>query len=138
MRNQALLEYNQAIAKIPKAISDAADSFVTLGDRAMAAFGGASPSIKKFNDELAGLKITTDNWGEAITQANSLGQYASGVTNLSATVNTLASRFGISQQAAFDLAKQLSDLSKNPSPGPARPCPKITAMKSSSTDGQIQ
>jgi hypothetical protein len=30
LRNQALLEYNQAIAKIPKAITDAADSFVTL------------------------------------------------------------------------------------------------------------
>ena len=138
MRNQALLEYNQAIAKIPKAISDAADSFVTLGDRAMAAFGGASPSIKKFNDELAGLKITTDNWSEAITQANSLGQYASGVTNsLSATVNTLASRFGISQQAAFDLAKQLSDLSKNPSPQALQDLAlKLQQLKSSSTDGQ--
>ncbi len=138
MRNQALLEYNQAIAKIPKAISDAADSFVTLGDRAIAAFGGASPSIKKFNDELAGLKITTDNWSEAITQANSLGQYASGVTNsLSATVNTLASRFGISQQEAFALAKQLSDLSKNPSPQALQELgASLQAMKSSSIEGQ--
>lgn len=117
LRNQAVIEYNQAILKIPKAISDAADSFVTLGDKAMAAFGGASPSIKKFNDELAGLKITTDNWSEAISQAASNGQYASGITNsLAATVNTLASRFGISQQAAFELSKQLSDVSNNPSP----------------------
>ncbi|MEG1688796.1 MAG: tail protein (tape measure) [Hafnia sp.] len=138
LRNQALLEYNQAIAKIPKAITDAADSFVTLGDRALAAIGGASPSIKKFNDELAGLKITTDNWSEAITQANSLGQYAAGVTNsLSATVNTLASRLGISQQEAFSLAKQLSDLSKNPSPGALQALAmKLQDMKSSSVEGQ--
>ncbi len=138
MRNQALLEYNQAIAKIPKAISDAADSFVTLGDKAMAAIGGASPSIKKFNDELAALKITTDDWSSAIQQANSQGQYAAGITNsLSATVNTLASRLGISQQQAFELARQLSDLSKNPSPQALQElAEKLQQMKSSSTDGQ--
>lgn len=138
MRNQALLEYNQAIAKIPKAITDAADSFVTLGDRAVAAIGGASPSIKKFNDELSSLKITTDSWSEAITQAASNGQYASGVTNsLAATVNTLASRLGISQQEAFNLAKELSTLSKNPSPQALQElAEKLQQMKSSSTDGQ--
>lgn len=138
MRNQALLEYNQAIAKIPKAITDAADSFVTLGDRAVAAIGGASPSIKKFNDELSSLKITTDSWSEAITQAASNGQYASGVTNsLAATVNTLASRLGISQQQAFGLARELSTLSKNPSPQALQElAEKLQQMKSSSTDGQ--
>ena len=138
MRNQALLEYNQAIAKIPKAITDAADSFVTLGDRAVAAIGGASPSIKSFNSELSALKITTDNWSEAIAQAAGNGQYASGITNsLAATVNTLASRFGISQQEAFSLAKQLSDLSKNPSPEALQDlAQKLQQMKSSSTDGQ--
>ncbi len=138
MRNQALLEYNQAIAKIPKAITDAADSFVTLGDRAVAAISGASPSIKSFNSELSALKITTDNWSEAIAQAAGNGQYASGITNsLAATVNTLASRFGISQQEAFSLAKQLSDLSKNPSPEALQDlAQKLQQMKSSSTDGQ--
>lgn len=138
MRNQALLEYNQAIAKIPKAITDAADSFVTLGDRAIAAIGGASPSIKNFNSELAALKITTDNWSEAITQAASNGQYASGITNsLAATVNTLSSRLGISQQEAFNLAKELSDLSKNPSPKALQElAEKLQQMKSSSTNGQ--
>lgn len=138
MRNQALLEYNQAIAKIPKAITDAADSFVTLGDRAVAAIGGASPSIKKFNDELSSLKITTDSWSEAISQAASNGQYASGITNsLAATVNTLANRLGISQQQAFGLARELSTLSKNPSPQALQElAEKLQQMKSSSTDGQ--
>ncbi|MGR4047938.1 tail protein (tape measure) [Kosakonia cowanii] len=138
LRNQALIEYNQAIAKIPKAISDAADSFITLGDRALAAIGGASPSIKNFNDLLSSLKITTGDWSEAIKLASSNGQYASGiVSSLSATVNTLASRFGISQQEAFTLSKQLSDLSKNPSPEALQALAlKLQQMKSSSVDGQ--
>lgn len=138
MRNQALLEYNQAVAKIPKAISDAADSFVTLGDRAIAAIGGASPSISKFNDELSALKITTNDWSEAISQANREGQYASGVTNsLSATVNTLASRLGISQQAAFELAKQLSEVSKTKSPEALQELARsLQNTKSSSIEGQ--
>lgn len=138
LRNQALLEYNQAISKIPKAISDASDSFITLGDRAIAAVGGASPSIKKFNDELSALGVTTTDWGEAIQQANSQGQYASGIVNsLSSTVSTLSSRLGISKQAAFDLARELSNLSNNPSPEALQElAKKLQEMKSSSTDGQ--
>lgn len=138
LRNQALLEYNQAISKIPKAISDASDAFVTLGDRALAAVGGASPSIKKFNDELAALGVTSRDWGEAIQQANSQGQYASVVvSSLSSTVSILSSRLGVSKQSAFDLAQQLSDLSNNPSPEALQDlAKKLQDMKSSSKDGQ--
>jgi len=138
LRNQALLEYNQAIAKIPKAISDASDSFITLGDRAIAAFGGSSPSIKKFNEELTKLGATSTDWYQAIQQANSQGQYATGVvSSLSATVNTLSSRMGISKQAAFELAKQLSDLSNNPSPEALQEVIKsLQGMTSSTKDGQ--
>ncbi|WP_431642782.1 tail protein (tape measure) [Enterobacter mori] len=138
LRNQALLEYNQAISKIPKAISDASDAFITLGDRALAAVGGASPSIKKFNDELSALGVTTNDWNQAIQQANSQGQYASGIVNsLSSTVSTLSSRLGISKQSAFDLARELSDLSNNPSPEALQElAKKLQEMKSSSKDGQ--
>lgn len=138
LRNQALLEYNQAIAKIPKAISDASDSFITLGDRAIAAFGGSSPSIKKFNEELTRLGATSTDWYQAIQQANSQGQYATGVvSSLSATVSTLSSRMGISKQAAFELAKQLSDLSNNPSPEALQEVIKsLQGMTSSTKDGQ--
>lgn len=138
LRNQALLEYNQAISKIPKAISDASDAFITLGDRALAAVGGASPSIKKFNDELSALGVTTTDWSQAIQQANSQGQYASGIVNsLSATVSTLSSRLGISKQSAFDLARELSDLSNNPSPEALQElAKKLQEMQSSSKDGQ--
>ncbi|STW54094.1 phage tail length tape-measure protein 1 [Klebsiella pneumoniae] len=138
LRNQALLEYNNAIAKIPKAISDASNSFVTLGERAVAALGGASPSIKKFNDELAALEVTAGDWGDAIQQANSKGQHASGiVSSLSATVGSLSSRLSISRQAAFDLAKQLSDLSNNPT---AEALQKVIvslqSMRTSTKEGQ--
>lgn len=138
LRNQALLEYNQAISKIPKAISDASDAFITLGDRALAAVGGASPSIKKFNDELSALGVTTTDWSQAIQQANSQGQYASGIVNsLSSTVSTLSSRLGISKQSAFDLARELSDLSNNPSPEALQElAKKLQEMQSSSKDGQ--
>lgn len=138
LRNQALLEYNQAISKIPKAISDASDSFITLGDRAIAAFGGSSPSIKKFNEELTRLGATSTDWYQAIQQANSQGQYAAGVvSSLSATVSTLSSRMGISKQAAFELAKQLSELSNNPSPEALEEIIKsLQGMTSSTKDGQ--
>ncbi|MCK7424263.1 tail protein (tape measure) [Enterobacter bugandensis] len=138
LRNQALLEYNQAISKIPKAISDASDAFITLGDRALAAVGGASPGIKKFNDELSSLGVTTTDWSQAIQQANSQGQYASGIVNsLSSTVSTLSSRLGISKQSAFDLARELSDLSNNPSPEALQElAKKLQEMQSSSKDGQ--
>lgn len=138
LRNQALLEYNQAISKIPKAISDASDAFITLGDRALAAVGGASPSIKKFNDELSALGVTTTDWSQAIQQANSQGQYSSGIVNsLSSTVSTLSSRLGISKQSAFDLARELSDLSNNPSPEALQElAKKLQEMQSSSKDGQ--
>ncbi len=138
LRNQALLEYNQAISKIPKAISGASDAFITLGDRVLAAVGGASPSIKKFNDELSALGVTTTDWSQAIQQANSQGQYASGIVNsLSSTVSTLSSRLGISKQSAFDLARELSDLSNNPSPEALQElAKKLQEMKSSSKDGQ--
>ena len=34
---RAAIEYNQAISKIPKAIGDAADSFLSFGDKAISA-----------------------------------------------------------------------------------------------------
>ncbi|EOL8848755.1 tail protein (tape measure) [Klebsiella michiganensis] len=138
LRNQALLEYNNAIAKIPKAISDASNSFVTLGERAVAALGGASPSIKRFNDELAALEVTAGDWGDAIQQANSKGQHASGiVSSLSATVGSLSSRLSISRQAAFDLAKQLSDLSNNPTPEALQKViVSLQSMRTSTKEGQ--
>lgn len=117
LRNQAAIEYNQAISKIPKAIGDAADSFLSFGDKAISAFGGGYASIDGFNDRLKSLNITTDDYKSAMNQAYGAGQAFSATANsIGNTVGAVASRLGISEEAAFGLTKQLSDLSDNPSP----------------------
>ncbi|EPS5423192.1 TPA: tail protein (tape measure) [Klebsiella michiganensis] len=117
MRNQALLEYNEAINKIPKAISDASSSLLSFGDKAISAFAGGFASVEGFNDRLSALEITTDNYSEAINQAYGAGQVFQATANsIGNTVGALAGKFGITEQKAFELSKQLSDIAKNPSP----------------------
>ncbi|MHA6305141.1 phage tail tape measure protein [Klebsiella quasipneumoniae] len=117
LRNQAAIEYNQAISKIPKAIGDAADSFLSFGDKAISAFGGGYASIEGFNDRLKSLNITTDDYKSAMNQAYGEGQAFSATANsIGNTVGAVASKLGISEEAAFGLTKQLADLSDNPSP----------------------
>ncbi|WP_168728586.1 tail protein (tape measure) [Enterobacter hormaechei] len=117
MRNQALLEYNEAINKIPKAISDASSSLLSFGDKALSAFSGGYASVDGFNDRLATLEITTDNYAEAVKQAYGVGQAFQATANsIGNTVGAVADKFGITEQKAFELSKQLSDIAKNPSP----------------------
>jgi hypothetical protein len=117
MRNQALLEYNEAINKIPKAISDASGSLLSFGDKALSAFSGGYASVDGFNDRLATLEITTDNYAEAVKQAYGAGQaFQSTANSIGNTVGAVADKFGITEQKAFELSKQLSDIAKNPSP----------------------
>ncbi|HAN9123851.1 chromosome segregation protein SMC [Escherichia coli] len=117
MRNQALLEYNEAINKIPKAISDASSSLLSFGDKALSAFSGGYASVDGFNDRLATLDITTDNYSEAMKQAYGAGQAFQATANsIGNTVGAVADKFGISEQKAFEFSKQLSDIAKNPTP----------------------
>lgn len=138
MRNQAMLEYNQAIAKIPKSISDATDSFISFGDKALSALSGGYASVEGFNDRLGSLNITTNDYAQALKQISAAGMEwnATGST-ITNTVGALASKLGISDQAAFDLAKELSDLSKNPSPQALQDLgAKLQGMTSSTKEGQ--
>lgn len=117
MRNQALLEYNEAINKIPKAISDASSSLLSFGDKALSAFSGGYASVDGFNDRLATLEIATDNYSDAMKQAYGAGQAFQATANsIGNTVGAVADKFGITEQKAFELSKQLSDIAKNPSP----------------------
>ncbi|HII0115309.1 TPA: tail protein (tape measure) [Klebsiella variicola] len=117
MRNQALLEYNEAINKIPKAISDASSSLLSFGDKALSAFSGGYASVDGFNDRLSTLEITTDNYSEAMKQAYGAGQVFQATANsIGHTVGAVADKFGISEQKAFEFSKQLSDIAKNPTP----------------------
>jgi hypothetical protein len=117
MRNQALLEYNEAINKIPKAISDASGSLLSFGDKALSAFSGGYATVQGFNDRLASLNITTNDYTEAMKQAFGAGQAFNSTTlSIGNTVGAVADKFAISEQQAFNFAKQLSDIAKNPSP----------------------
>lgn len=140
MRNQALLEYNQAIAKIPKAISDASSSFISFGDALKTSFGGGSASIEGFSSAMESLNIKTNDVSDAMKQAYGAGRafYATAST-ISNTVAVLADKLGISQQQAFELAKQLSDVSRNPSPEAIQSLAlRLQNMSSSSKEGQAQ
>uniref|UniRef100_A0AAU8GGQ9 Tail length tape measure protein n=1 Tax=Salmonella phage vB_STmST19_KE13 TaxID=3161167 RepID=A0AAU8GGQ9_9CAUD len=116
MRQQAQLELSAALSKVSKEISKASGEFVTFGDRLFASFSGANVSIKSFNDYLSTLNITTNDFGEAMNQAASAGLAGQSTMNsMIATVGALASRFDMTDQQAFEFAKQLSEIAKNPS-----------------------
>jgi len=138
MRNQALLEYNQAIAKIPGAIGDATSSFVSFGDKVAGAFMGGIPSVTNFSRAMSDLNITTSNFSDVVKQVPArLGGVDPALSAINNTVTALSGKLGISDQAAFELAKKLSDLSKNPSPQALQDlATKLQAMTSSTKDGQ--
>lgn len=116
MRQQAQLELSAALSKVSKEVSKASGEFVTFGDRLFASFAGANVSVKSFNDYLSILNITTNDFSEAMKQAASAGLAGqSTMNNMIATVGALASRFDLTDQQAFEFAKQLSEIAKNPS-----------------------
>lgn len=138
MRTQVLLEYNQAMSKVGKAISETSSDFFSFGDIAQASLSGGSASVKLFSATLDAAGIKTNSFNEAFEQLSksSINNQATMSTFLN-TLGALASRFGISDQAAFELAKQLSDLSKNPSPQALQDLAvKLQSMTSSTKDGQ--
>lgn len=116
MRQQAQLELSAALSKVSKEVSKASGEFVTFGDRLFASLSGANVSVKSFNDYLSMLNITTNDFGEAMKQAASAGIAGQSTMNsMIATVGALASRFDLTDQQAFEFAKQLSEIAKNPS-----------------------
>ena len=117
LRNQAIVEYNVAVSKIPKAIGDAAASVINFGDKALSAFSGGYASIQGFSDRLAALEITTDDYSEAMKQAYGAGQAFEATANsIGNTVGSVASKFGISEQAAFKLVKQMDEVQRTRTP----------------------
>ncbi|HHB9367129.1 TPA: tail protein (tape measure) [Enterobacter roggenkampii] len=116
LRNQAIIEYNSAVSKIPKAIGDAAASVIDFGDKALSAFSGGYASIKGFSDRLASLNITTDDSTEAMKQAYGAGQaFQATASSIGNTVGSVASKFAISEQAAFKLVKQMDEVQRTKS-----------------------
>ncbi|HIC1652397.1 TPA: phage tail tape measure protein [Klebsiella variicola] len=117
LRNQAMIEYNAAIAKIPKSINDASSSIVGFTDKLKTSFIGGIASIDEFNKNLSTAGATADNYSTAMEQARNAGaRFTVNANAIQNTVTTLAEKFGISEQRAFELSKQLSEVANNKSP----------------------
>ncbi|EME0311970.1 tail protein (tape measure) [Enterobacter hormaechei] len=117
LRNQAMIEYNAAIAKIPKSINDASNSIVGFTDKLKTSFVGGIASIDEFNKNLSTVGVTADTYSVAMEQARNAGaKFTVNANAIQNTVTTLADKFGISEQKAFELSKQLSEVANNKSP----------------------
>lgn len=117
LRNQAMIEYNAAIAKIPKSINDASSSIVGFTDKLKTSFVGGIASIDEFNKNLSTVGATADNYSAAMEQARDAGaKFTVNANAIQNTVTTLADKFGVSEQRAFELSKRLSDVANNPTP----------------------
>ncbi|MEY7126709.1 tail protein (tape measure) [Enterobacter cloacae] len=117
LRNQAMIEYNAAIAKIPKSINDASNSIVGFTDKLRTSFVGGIASIDEFNKNLSTVGVTADTYSAAMEQARNAGEkFTVNANAIQNTVTTLADKFGVSEQRAFELSKQLSDVANNPTP----------------------
>ncbi|MEY6764121.1 tail protein (tape measure) [Kluyvera ascorbata] len=116
MRKQAELELQSALAKVSVEVQKASKDFIGFGDSIVSSLGGGYASVKLFNDYLSTLSITTDDWGQAMKQAATSGQAGqTAMQSMIATVGALAGKFDLTDQQAYEFAKQLSDISKNPS-----------------------
>ena len=117
LKNQAMIEYNAAIAKIPKSINDASSSIVSFTDKLKTSFVGGIASIDEFNKNLSTVGATANTYSSAMEQARSAGaKFTVNANEIQNTVTTLADKFGVSEQRAFELSKQLSDVANNPTP----------------------
>ena len=116
MRQQAQLELQAALSKVSAEVTKASSDFIGFGDSLVSSLGGGYASVKLFNDYMSQLNITTNSWTEAVKQASAAGQAGqTSMNGMIATVGALAGKFQLSDQQAFEFAKQLSDIAKNPS-----------------------
>lgn len=115
MKKQAELELQAALSNVSKEVQKASSDFISFGDSLMSSLGGGYASVKLFNDYLSTLNITTNDFSEAWKQAATSGQAGQSTMNsMVATVAALSTKFDISDQKAFEFAKQLSDIAKTP------------------------
>ncbi|EAB9986810.1 tail protein (tape measure) [Salmonella enterica subsp. enterica serovar Reading] len=115
MKKQAELELQAALSSVSKEVKRASSDFISFGDSLISSLGGGYASVKLFNDYLSTLNITTNDFSEAWKQAAASGQAGQSTMNsMVATVAALSTKFDISDQKAFEFAKQLSDIAKTP------------------------
>ncbi|ADU69426.1 phage tail length tape measure family protein [Pantoea sp. At-9b] len=117
LRNQAVLEYKQAVSELPSAMSDAAKSIVSFGDALISGIGGGYASLETFSSALKTLKIDTSDYESALKQADNAGSgFSATINSMTNTVGAISSKFDISQQQAFELARGLDNVATSKSP----------------------
>ncbi|ARU94553.1 phage tail tape measure family protein [Tatumella citrea] len=117
LKTQAIIEYNQALSKIPDSIQSISSDALSIGDQLSGVFTGAIPSVSGLGKVLSDLNITTSNYNDAVKQIpQTLGGVSPALSLLANTVDTVASKFGLSTQQAFELTKRLNDVAESKSP----------------------
>lgn len=117
LKTQAIIEYNQALSKIPDSIQSLSSDALSVGDQLSGIFTGAIPSINGLGKVLSDLNITTSDYNTAVSQIpQTLGGVNPALSLLANTIDTVASKFGLSAQQAFELTKRLNDVANSKSP----------------------
>lgn len=135
LRDAAVARYAAEVENARKAISNIAEEQSSW----WRSFSGGVASVTAAGNALETLNIKSDNFRDAITQANDAGTaFRSSTQTLLSTVDMMASKFDISEQAAFTLVKQLNDLAKNPTPdNVTRISQSLATMKSTTDEGRL-
>lgn len=135
LRDAAVAKYAAEVENARKAISNIAEEQSSW----WRSFSGGVASVTAAGNALETLNIKSDNFREAITQANDAGTaFRSSTQTLLSTVDMMAGKFDISEQSAFTLVKQLNDLAKNPAPdNVTRISQSLATMKSTTDEGRL-
>lgn len=135
LRDAAVAKYAAEVENARKAISNIAEEQTSW----WRSFSGGVASVTAAGNALDTLNIKTDNFRDAISQAEGAGTaFRSSTQTILSTVDMMADKFDISEQAAFTLVKQLNDLAKNPTPdNVTRISQSLASMKSTTDEGRL-
>lgn len=135
LRDAAVAKYAAEVENARKAISNIAEEQTSW----WRSFSGGVASVTAAGNALDTLNIKTDNFRDAISQAEGAGTaFRSSTQTILSTVDMMADKFDISEQAAFTLVKQLNDLAKNPTPdNVTKISQSLASMKSTTDEGRL-
>jgi len=135
LRDAAVARYAAEVENARKAVSNIAEEQTSW----WRSLSGGVASVTAAGNALDTLSVTTDNFKEAINQAEGAGTaFRSSTQTLLSTVAMMADKFDISEQSAFTLVKQLNELAKNPtSDNVTKISQSIAGMKSATDEGRL-
>ncbi|YCI31097.1 phage tail protein [Erwinia sp. PK3-005] len=135
LRDAAVAKYAAEVENARKAISNIAEEQTSW----WRSFSGGVASVTAAGNALDTLNITTDNFRDAVKQAEGAGTaFRSTTQTIISTVGMMADKFDISEQSSFQLVKMLNDLAKNPTPeNVTRISQALASMKSTTDEGRL-